>query len=560
MSARITSMNLYLRTLRYFRFGQLIALFRNRLFPIRKNYPSKPVTVRDQIEFDSPLLRPELGEHAFCPDIGFLNQNIVMPIEQLDWRCPEQTRLWRYNLHYFDYLLWGQLPEARKCKLIDSWIRSNPLWTKDAWDPYPVSLRLVNWVKYGFQLDKPMPEQWLSSLAQQAAFLFDHLEVHIQANHYLKNIKALIFCGVFLQGTRANKLLDRGLALLSDQLKEQFLDDGGHYELSPMYHLIATEDILDLYNLAKCNAHLFDPIVTAQLLEVCIQSLDFVDSILHPDGEIPFFNDSALGIAARPAALFEYASRLMQYQRSVSPKKKLPHSGYFVMSDHRSHMIVDCGPINPDYQPGHTHCDMLSFELSVNGQRVFVNSGVYDYEDSDERRYCRSVQAHNTLSVGGAEQSELWQVFRVARRAHIVQADFEETPSGFVFSGELEGFPTLNEPVRHRRDITYQPSGRFVVKDSVTGQGDFRVESFLHVHPDMRIHQGEKHLDILDSKSQVLTRLHHTTQVECFVCDGFYYPEFGQRLENQCVKFSALQALPFTFEFQIETDPKSGQI
>jgi uncharacterized heparinase superfamily protein len=35
-------------------------------------------------------------------------------------------------------------------------------------------------------------------------------------------------------------------------------------------------------------------------------------------------------------------------------------------------LIVDCGPVGPEYQPGHSHCDTLSFELSLGGKRVVV--------------------------------------------------------------------------------------------------------------------------------------------------------------------------------------------
>ena len=37
-------------------------------------------------------------------------------------------------------------------------------------------------------------------------------------------------------------------------LNEQILDDGGHYELSPMYHKLMLYRILDCINLAKSNS------------------------------------------------------------------------------------------------------------------------------------------------------------------------------------------------------------------------------------------------------------------------------------------------------------------
>jgi hypothetical protein len=66
-------------------------------------------------------------------------------------------------------------------------------------------------------------------------------------------------------------------------------------------------------------------------------------------------------------------------------------------------MIIDCDAVSPSYQPGHTHCDMLSYELALDGRPVFVDTGVYDYEPSAERAWSRSTRAHNTVGVDGAE-------------------------------------------------------------------------------------------------------------------------------------------------------------
>ena len=42
-------------------------------------------------------------------------------------------------------------------------------------------------------------------------------------------------------------------------------------------------------------------------------------------------------------------------------------------------VIFDLAQIGPDYLPSHGHADTLSFELSVYGKRVFVNSGTSMY-------------------------------------------------------------------------------------------------------------------------------------------------------------------------------------
>ena len=65
----------------------------------------------------------------------------------------------------------------------------NPAGTGDGWEPYTVSLRIVNWIKLFLREDFSGRVQpaWLDSLHQQAAWLERNIEYHILANHYLKN-------------------------------------------------------------------------------------------------------------------------------------------------------------------------------------------------------------------------------------------------------------------------------------------------------------------------------------------------------------------------------------
>ena len=82
-------------------------------------------------------------------------------------------------------------------------------------------------------------------------------------------------------------------------------------------------------------------------------------------------------------------------------------------------------PIGPDYQPGHAHGDLLSFELSFAGRRVVTDSGVHGYDGDPLRAWCRSTHAHNTVEIDGQSQCEFWSVFRVARRARPRDVRFE---------------------------------------------------------------------------------------------------------------------------------------
>ncbi len=59
----------------------------------------------------------------------------------------------------------------------------------------------------------------------------------------IRNARALLL-GAAAFGSAG--LLDAGSALLERELPEQVLSDGGHYERSPVYHLIVLRDLLEV--------------------------------------------------------------------------------------------------------------------------------------------------------------------------------------------------------------------------------------------------------------------------------------------------------------------------
>ena len=65
------------------------------------------------------------------------------------------------------------------------------------------------------------------------------------------NAKALLFGSLFFL-EKDEMIFKKSIRIINDQIKEQVLNDGAHFELSTMYHSIFLEDILDmLKNLKK---------------------------------------------------------------------------------------------------------------------------------------------------------------------------------------------------------------------------------------------------------------------------------------------------------------------
>jgi uncharacterized heparinase superfamily protein len=433
----------------------------------------------------------------------FIGTERTFPVKQLDWHPTDVSRLWRYNLHYFDYLLNDECPVDVRDVLLDDWIVANPPGTRDAWEPFPTSLRIVNWIDYLLRtaMIRPMKAGWLRSLFEQASCLERNVEYHILANHVFKNGVALLFAGVFFEGRDAKRWLKLGIRILESEIDEQFLPDGGHFERSPMYHAIVTQDVLDVINLLRSMPSA-PPGLMAVFKDKARAALAFLDGILHPDGDIPLFNDSAIGIALHPAVLRAYAERVVGAE-ALPPLRNedlcvhaFSETGFYACRHGGDHLIVDCGPIGPNYQPGHAHCDTLSFELSIDGERLIVDSGVSGYEDDPLRAYIRSTAAHNTVRVNGIEQSEVWGTFRVGRRAKPLFARIERIPDNRVyFEGAHDAYRHLSQHITHQRRISYGVEKRtWCITDLLEGAGEATVEAFFHFAPNVVVTWVNRHL------------------------------------------------------------------
>lgn len=404
------------------------------------------------------------------------------------WDSISDDKLWRYNLHYFDDLT-AQDAAARAewhRALIARWIGENPPGTGEGWEPYPLSLRLVNWLKWLWAGNEPVPGM-IASLAAQSDWLAQRIEWHLLGNHLFANAKALTFAGAAFDGHTARRWADAGAAILAHELAEQVLTDGGHFERSPMYHAIILGDVLDLANLARACAGSVVPEVEDALRAMVSKMLHWLAAMTHPDGGIGFFNDAALGIAPDYAELVVYAAGLgFAAPPNSSILEELGASGYLRLTVGKAVALLDVGPVGPNYLPGHAHADTLSFELSLGAQRVIVNGGTSCYGSGARRLRERGTAAHSTVMVAGADSSEVWSGFRVARRARPFGLSVEVRGKAIRVAAAHDGYRRLRGRPDHHREWAMDAS-QLVVSDRVTGGRSPPPPAVAryHLHPDI---------------------------------------------------------------------------
>ena len=110
-----------------------------------------------------PLLRTQTGIWLppACRKKSLLNKNTFFFLNQrgnLDdngWNNKENDKLWVYNQHYFDDLNAEHSKERFEWHifLLKKWIKENKPCLGSGWEPYPTSLRIVNWIKWQYTFE-----------------------------------------------------------------------------------------------------------------------------------------------------------------------------------------------------------------------------------------------------------------------------------------------------------------------------------------------------------------------------------------------------------------------
>ena len=410
------------------------------------------------------------GEIAKITLLG-LGLDLDLQAIGIAWSTQKHGPLFAYHLHEQTYLRHEALLPEQRAAIINDWIAQHDHGV--GWDPHPISLRLLNWGKLLLgegMIPESVKEAMLGSMADQAETLSQGLEVRLQANHLLSNLLGVVFAGMLFEGSRADKWLER-TALFEAELSAQVHADGGHEERSPMYHSLLLEGLLDLLNLAKVSPRA--PSGLAEALRTTasrmVAALGFYTA---PDGRISLFADSAWGVAADPGALVEYASSLgISFESSRSGIKALEDSGYVRLQQDDFDAIVSTSGPRPAHQPGHAHCDALAFELSVAGERLVTDTGVFEYQAGPRRQLARSTSSHATLVFDGEEQSELWSAHRVGGRAKCEPARVEASGDVWV---STQGW--VADAPQHDRCFRVD-DGAFEVIDRVIGASASVVSS-----------------------------------------------------------------------------------
>jgi uncharacterized heparinase superfamily protein len=446
----------------------------------------------EQLGAGDPEARLRAAESVLKGEFRFLGlmRSLTMP----DWRACPVSRLWTYHLHYFDYaadLAWAwRLTGDRQfidrfTELTLGWIEATHDGVGPGWHPYPTSVRVRRWLEAlllaGSAVPEEASERILASVAGQCAVLAERVEWQLRGNHLQRNLQALAQAGLLFEGAMAVSWR-RAFHELWALVREQVLEDGTHYERSPMYHCLALGDLLEAVTWCRAVGEPVPEAVIGRLARMT-QALAVLS---RPDGRLHLFGDTADGIAPSVEVLVARARAVCGKVARTLPREGLLRldRGGFVAYSHEGdseRIVITAASPSPSYQPAHSHADILSFELDIGGRSWIVDGGVSGYDGDSLRAYVRSTRAHNTVTVDDKDQSEMWATFRVGGRADQVRLAANASAAEFRFEGSYR--PWHDRRSRHARVIERR-DGAWWVEDQVQGAAGRRVVSFLHFAPE----------------------------------------------------------------------------
>lgn len=445
--------------------------------------------------------------------------------------------LWQYNLFYCDFLMSDCISHHDKLSLI---LEINDLLKNKSSigrDPYPTSLRMVNLMKWISTLHKGLiDKEILKLINSDYQRLHNEIEYHLLGNHLLANLKALIFHDVFFDHKKKDSYLKKWIQDYELQIKEQVLEDGGHFELSHMYQNIIIEDIADIFNILD-HRKLFKK----NLSKILIKMIRWSNLLTNSNEELFYVNDTVNGISKSTFKLNEYISQILKKNKmnfffeGEKVITTLKESGFSNIRSKSFFLNINHSNLKATYIPGHFHADTFSFEISNSKGKIICNPGLSTYTESNERLEERGTLSHNCLSIDSENSSEIWKSFRLGRAAEVISFQSNTINSQSIISATHNGF----KDAIHKRTWNIADDLIEIYDDVTSLQSQIISINFL-LHPSFKIiaTQGTEFL-IQDNTSKYLIKLYASQDTEIIVKDAYYCNSFGIKIDSSSLLLSS---------------------
>ncbi len=368
----------------------------------------------------------EIANNIIANDEIFLLrywEPVVIPKSSIDWsEDPFDDWTWQYYYHSLrmvsylvsSYEFTEDISYLQEAKwYIESWIEHNPSPRKQAseraWDDHSTANRILTFIQFWDSYrdssiaDESFSILFLNILRLHGDFTADDKNYFLGHNHGIFQDRALAQLSVlfpnFEESNDWNKVANERLKL---HLVEDFTNSGIHKEHSPSYHFLVLSLLMSIN---EFNTHYG---INNNELEILIPKMqDYLSYIVKPDGTFPLVGDSGLenGLRLKESSV---VSQNLLFMMAMKDEDKL---GNYCIGYHDSGVGINKLELSNGqdfyfaifsafHNTIHKHSDDLSFVLTYGKTDYFVDSGKYNFvESNDFRQYIRSSFAHNSIVV-----------------------------------------------------------------------------------------------------------------------------------------------------------------
>lgn len=553
------------RTVRHLRASQvawrLIYMTRRRLTRKRVGLPLRSTAPLSLKGFPPELLAhpPVMAGWAVFEDLRKGRLDLVGERRAFaggrDWFVPPDGsgRLWSIHTQYHEWILalvreHAATGDAEVASAARRWLRdwfvSAPSSAGFAWNSYAIATRIRSWIRIMacaseefWAPDPSLRTTMEKSLWLQAEHLYGAIEWDLRGNHLVRDMAGLAWAARAF-GAAGERFRKRAISLALSQCDEQVLDDGGHFERSPVYHLQVMEDFEETFLL------LDDERMRARLEAVLHAMAQFASWMRGPDhGPVPF-NDAA-GEDCRT----RLARVLQRWPGAGSEMPQgfrfFPDTAFAAWLTNAWQVWIDVGGPGPAYQPGHSHASSLTLNASAHGVPFLVDPGTHSYDRDAMRAYERSTAAHNTVTIDDASSSEVWDIFRVGRRARVSCERAQAFDHGFELRAVHDGYRHLAGGPVHERAVRADRDALEVV-DVVTGGGHHVVRGGWLFAPEWSLVRDASGWLARHPDHPAVRLVMTGAGLEITINQRPYFPALGTIVESPRLEWTCSSTLPCT--------------
>lgn len=484
--------------------------------------------------------------------IFFKNYKIIDLSDSSDVKVPWEISRCHHLLHLgLAYSITGEEKYAEEVvKQVSSWIDNNPLMYSINWTcAMESAIRAANWL-FALRLiesSRTITEDFLrrvtSSIYQHGLFIYNNLEdtpPH-SGNHYMSDLVGLIFIGSILEDKDAKEWRYFAINEFWEEIRNQFLPSGFHYEKSISYHRLMTELVAYTYvYLKRCGE-----VVPLDIEPRVKKMFEVIAAFTTKKGIAPSVADEDNGrflpFVSHDFHDYSYLLHIYNYLfeqellPDVSIMRVYPGSGFAVYKDSDKYLFVSNAGISkhPEYgkwNGTHTHCDLLSFILNVSGVDFIIDPGTYSYTGNPSKRdEYRSTSKHNTVQIDKEEQF----TFRKDKPFSM----FCDAVPSFISCGRnlIEGSykkKTDGKYYEHRRVFVIEDKA-IIINDCISCSEEHSISFYFHLSPEVRVVHCEQQFELTRANQTI--SLSYSDSLEAALIEDKVSVSYGIEVQSNTI-------------------------